>query len=264
MSSRLREPFGKAGLIVAIVALVAATVGGAYAASSSKRHHKKKSNSTALIKKESKKWSKKFSKQFAKPGPAGPQGPAGDNGAKGDNGANGSNGSDGATGPEGPQGPKGDTGEKGEKGDKGDEGSPWTAGGTLPPGATETGKWSMVGSYVSGAPVAMGSISYPIHLAEPSENAVHLDEAETIASAGSPVEGCEYEVANPEAVPVAPPGTLCVFTDQEEFGTFTTIGPGNSGDTPSGTSLWVETTEAEPLIGFSNMFGTWAVTAAEE
>ena len=60
----------------------------------------------------------------------GPQGPAGPAGA---------NGKDGAQGPEGPQG---EEGEKGEPGEEGPEGSPWTAGGVLPSGETETGSWA--------------------------------------------------------------------------------------------------------------------------
>jgi hypothetical protein len=78
-------------------------------------------------------------------GPAGPAGVKGETGAAGQNGAqgekgvqgekgtpgiNGFNGTDGAKGPAGPTGPVGPTG------------SPWTAGGTLPVGSSETGEWS--------------------------------------------------------------------------------------------------------------------------
>jgi hypothetical protein len=85
---RLRspEPFGKAGLLVAILALVLAAT-GAYAATAS--HHKKSSRGLskaqviALIKK------------YAKEGPTGPVGPAGKDGTNGTNGANGTDGTNG-------------------------------------------------------------------------------------------------------------------------------------------------------------------------
>ncbi len=110
----------------------------------------------------------KIAKKFA--GKAGPQGPAGGAGAKGDPGL------EGDQGPEGKQGKDGKAGKDGESGKSvvvgseltgtancsgqggatvekegtpaskqfvcnGKEGSPWTAGGTLPPGATEVGNW---------------------------------------------------------------------------------------------------------------------------
>jgi hypothetical protein len=78
---RLREPFGKAGLTVAVIALVFAMLGGAYAAG----------GLTSKQKKEVKAIAKSF--QGTGPagaaGPAGPQGPAG---AKGDSGAGGKEG----------------------------------------------------------------------------------------------------------------------------------------------------------------------------
>jgi collagen triple helix repeat protein len=107
MFSRLREPFGKAGLSVAIAALVMALVGGAYAASgplaSSSGHHKHKRGLKFVTKPEA----VKIAKQFAGAGPAGPQGPAGSKGSDGSTGA------PGPQGPQGVQGPKGDTGEAG-------------------------------------------------------------------------------------------------------------------------------------------------------
>ena len=66
-------------------------------------------------------------------GPAGAQGPAGPAGAKGETGP---------AGPKGDTGPQGEEGAQGENGKEGKEGSPWTAGGTLPSGKTETGAWA--------------------------------------------------------------------------------------------------------------------------
>ena len=85
MVQRIREPFGKAGLIVAVIALVAALVGGAYAAA----------GLTGKQKKEVKKIAKKFAGKDGAQGPVGPQGAKGD---KGDTGAAGADGTDGSNG----------------------------------------------------------------------------------------------------------------------------------------------------------------------
>jgi Collagen triple helix repeat (20 copies) len=255
MASRLREPFGKAGLIVAVIALVAALVGGAYAANTSgKRHHKKKNNAglNSKQKKQVKSIAKSEATKAQGTGPAGPQGPAGANGNDGSNGANGSNGADGK---EGPQGKQGIQGEKG---------NPWTAGGTLPPGETEMGNWDATATVPNGNP-AQFAISFSIPLAEPSENVVYLNREETENSAfGEPKQGCELEVEELAAKPVAPPGTLCVFTREEAgAGIFNFIG--NSalylGDSPAGAFIWFHT--ASPTGGYIGAAGTWAVTAAE-
>jgi hypothetical protein len=142
----IREPFGKAGLIIAVIALVFAMVGGAFAA---------KGALTGKQKKEVEKIAKKYA---GKTGPAGPQGPAGTNGTNGKDGANGKDGTNGTNGKsvttgnaalaeceeggitvevEGTPATK----KKVCNGEEGKEGSPWTAGGTLPPEKTETGAW---------------------------------------------------------------------------------------------------------------------------
>jgi Collagen triple helix repeat (20 copies) len=124
LKRRLKEPFGKAGLTVAVVALVFAMFGGAYAASNSSGGGK----ATASAK--------------AKKGPRGPKGskgdtgPAGPAGLQGPAGANGKDGTAGSVGPIGPQG------EVGPAGPSGPEGEPWTSGGKLPSEKTETGTWS--------------------------------------------------------------------------------------------------------------------------
>lgn len=110
----IREPFGTAGLIVAMIALIAALGGTALAAS--------KLNSTQ--KKEVEKIAKKFAGKNGPTGPAGPGGAAGKEGAAGAAGKNGAS----VTGKEGPEGK---------------QGSPWTAGGILPKGSTEQGIWSV-------------------------------------------------------------------------------------------------------------------------
>ena len=176
MFHRLREPFGKAGLIVAALALVFAMIGGAYAADNSG------DGATASAKKKNKKGKQgglnakqkrqviALAKRFA--GKAGPQGPQGVPGlpgalgADGQNGSNGSNGSDGLNGTPGANGksvtvteiPTGLPAACEERGGaevaeegagsgieicNGEEGSPWTAGGTLPSGETLTGAWTL-------------------------------------------------------------------------------------------------------------------------
>jgi hypothetical protein len=116
-----------------------------------------------------------------------------------------------------------------------------------------------VGAYPSGGgPLAFGAISYPIPLEKPSENVVYLDAAETEASAATPVQGCSYDAEDPEAVPVAPPGTLCVFTRLESAGEVSFIGAAGT-DWATGTYVLAET-EGEG-VGAVNVFGAWAVTA---
>jgi hypothetical protein len=78
----IREPFGKAGLIVGVIALVFAMLGGAYAAG-------------GLSKSQEKRVEKIAKKYGAKTGPAGSQGSAGPAGAKGDTGTNGKDGTNG-------------------------------------------------------------------------------------------------------------------------------------------------------------------------
>lgn len=82
------------------------------------------------------------------PGPAGPAGPAG------------------AVGPEGKAGAsiKGETGPGGPKGATGPEGSPWTAGGTLPSGKTETGAWTVTSNTTEAIGPIQASISFSIPL----------------------------------------------------------------------------------------------------
>ncbi len=157
----IREPFGTAGLIVAIVALVFAMLGGAYAATAGSSHKKK----TKVVK-----------------GPRGPRGLTGPEGPPGPAGADGKNGSAGAPGKNGTSvtseaEPKGaNCAEGGTKiiggsttyACNGKEGSPWTAGGTLPKEQAEHGTWSVSGLFEEEQTYYM-PISFPIPLAAPLE-----------------------------------------------------------------------------------------------
>jgi Collagen triple helix repeat (20 copies) len=166
------EPFGKAGLLVAILALVLATTGAAFAASGLNGKQKKEVE--------------KIAKKFAgKPGPAGPAGATGPAGPAGAAGKNGSNGAPGAP---------------GEPGPKGEEGSPWTAGGTLPAGATETGDWALSSSE---EPLP---ISFPIPLEEGLEasHVFYIKEGQAGLEHGTECPGTPAE-------PKAAEGDLCIY-----------------------------------------------------
>ncbi len=253
MFSTLRTRFGIPG-VISVIALVFAMLGGAYAASNSSNAGSNAGKATASAK--AKKGPRGPKGPKGDTGPAGPQGPAGPAGAKGDAGANGSNGAAGAAGPTGPTGKTGATGASGQTG--------FTE--TLPSGKTETGTWASGGFFASeGEPHVVDSISFTIPLAAPSEHVFLLNKAETEESTTTPVEGCEYDPADPTAVPVAPPGTLCVFTTREgeEEGTVVSVTKSPAGliksDSRLGAYIW-----GNPPLGKFELAGTWAVTAAAE
>lgn len=180
MFSRLHGKLGTAGLVVAIVALVAALTGAAFAAGGLTKQQEKQ------VTKIAKKYAGKPGKRgpAGKTGAAGPQGPAGASGAKGDAGA---------------KGDKGEKGDTGERGPEGLEGSPWTAGGVLPSEETETGAWS----FFTAEPITFTSLSFPIPLSSAP--------TVKIVPKGGTTEGCNGSVSEP----TADPGFACVYT---EFG----------------------------------------------
>jgi len=283
---RIREPFGKAGLIVAVVALVAAMVGGAYAADSAstsgkrhhkKAHHKKKKKSKYVItnKKQIKpNVLKQLKGNAGAAGPAGPQGPKGDNG---------SNGSDGAKGDKGEKGDKGNTGDTGPQGPPGKDGKDGETGftETLPTGETEHGVWGVAIISSSGG-VAVSPLNFAIPLAAPlEEEEVHyldkslgekLEAEEFGEGAGELCEGetgaelteceAEYEAlaeacpgnsANPEAAE----GNLCVYTGFEFGEASVEI---NTDGIPTGAST-SGAVMLQSATSFRQGRGTWAVTA---
>jgi hypothetical protein len=246
MLERLRTQIGTAGLLVAIVALVAALGGGAYAASTGGK-------ATASAKAKQGKQGKP-----GKTGPAGPQGPAGPAGAQGPAGPKGDTGAPGANGANGTNGTNGTDGE---------EGSPWTAGGTLPPEATETGAW--VSPPTSELGEAVVGISFPIPLSAPlGETKVVI-----VAEGETPPGSCDNGAAPAASAtnPEADAGFLCVFT-----GGFTT--PASAGEIvkviPAGGPLFfaVVPTGAGVAGAMAAIAeagkgeiggGTWAVTGQE-
>jgi Collagen triple helix repeat (20 copies) len=227
---RLKEPFGKAGLIVAIVALVAATVGGAYAA--------KGGNPPASASKKKSKAKKGPRGPRGKTGPAGPAGPQGPAGSNGNDGSNGNNGSDGKEGKQGPQG---------DPGSQGPEGSPWTAGGTLPSDETETGTW-VLPEATEPALVRL-SFDFAIPLSE-RLSPVIADEKFHYLGEG---EGETVECPGTADDPQASPGYLCLYA--KEAAQLSLFSPGTRSF-PSGAVL----TFVQEGAG-SYGLGSWAVTA---
>ncbi len=265
MLQPLRNRFGIPGAI-SVIALVFAMLGGAYAASDNGG-----GNATASAK--AKKGPRGPKGPKGDTGPAGPQGPAG---AKGDTGAAGSNGSNGADGTDGTDGKSveaeaasvGECSEggtrfkvggvtkgkacNGKKGEDGEDGSPWTLGGTLPSGETETGTWAINGASNT-SNYEQISFTLPV---DPAAGG-----PEPVAVTGESAEGCPGLDEND--VPQADPGYLCVygaalvggpmtkFYDPTVNFVFTPV----EGAAPTGTVL---VTGCE---GFCISAGTWAVTA---
>jgi hypothetical protein len=234
MLSHLRNRFGIPG-VISVIALVFAMLGGAYAANNSGA-----GKATASAK--AKQGPRGKTGKTGKTGPAGPQGPAGaqgptgpagakgDTGVKGDKGDTGNPGSPGAPGGPGAAGKSpeiieafnpGEPGcdenggavyevegssEKAEicNGKEGKDGSPWSVGGTLPPGETETGAWAATGDEGDTNGV-YASASFPIPLAG------ELDADHVVWAIGFPrPEGCNIPFTGPSK-PDAKPGYLCVY-----------------------------------------------------
>ncbi len=319
----IREPFGTAGLIVACVALILALTGAAFAAA----------GLTGKQKKEVEKIAKKFA---GKPGAPGAQGPAGSNGAAGAKGATGQQGPKGATGAQGSAGPKGEAGAagkspkvveegaslcegkggvvyevagskeeaeicNGKEGQDGQPGSPWAVGGTLPPGATETGYWSfnappgkitvdvegatkeiVLAAEKVGAPISF-PIAFPFELAAAhthflsselafllNEGLIHGNSGEVCAGkAGTELTDCEAEQTALQSdcpggtflAPKAKPGELCVYAQK-----FTAESPaitkGLGGN--SGARTTGAIVQFAPTAEATEGWGAFAVTGCEE
>jgi hypothetical protein len=252
--------------IVSVIALVFALGGGAFAASNSE-------DSGATTKANLKKGIPGPRGPRGKPGktgPAGPQGPAGANGAKGDTGATGATGAEGKPGKEGKEGPKGPEGPKGKEGKEGPEGSPWTAGGVLPSGETETGAWA-IGNVSEGAkPEGFGSslltpISFFIPLAAPLDAShVHfigpggkeIDPNTELEKTEPPV-NCLGTVTAPSAVA----GHLCIYSAILFNVTSNNNRIHSASDGLEGASIAGATLGLRIIEPGAEAFGTWAVTA---
>jgi hypothetical protein len=288
MFSTLRMRFGIPG-VISVIALVFAMFGGAYAASNSS------GGSKATASAKAKKGPRGPKGATGPAGPAGLQGPAG---AKGDAGANGTNGSNGAAGADGTNGTgvtatesnttftggkclnvggskfvsasgetfacngkAGTNGTNGTTGPQGPKGDPWTAGGTLPEGATETGAWA-ISSETGTGPVAetyaVGSISFPIPLAA-GLDASHV----LLATLGSVPAECENSAHAGDAFasnPEASPGYLCIYEGPaREHMEALEVLSANGG---FGTDISGADVVGTPNAANAYALGTWAVTGA--
>ncbi|HEX5610071.1 MAG TPA: hypothetical protein VFX45_08270 [Solirubrobacterales bacterium] len=162
---------------------------------------------------------------------------------------------------QGPAGAAGAAGANGAAGAAGPEGSPWTAGGTLPSGKTETGIWSAAFTTDYGA---AASISFSIPLAAPLDG----QHVKKVGVGKTPPAECDNgsgeapSAANPEA----DPGFLCVFVASFEnggsAGAVSDPLTGGSGAAKTGAVLFIGTTGGlEPSAPPDTGIGTFAVTA---
>lgn len=181
MVSRLHEKLGSAGLVIAVIALVAALSGAAFAAGG--------------LTKSQEKQVKKIAKKYAgKQGPPGQQGPAGPQGPKGDAGAKGDTGVEGKQGEQGREGPEGEAGVCSEA-------KPECI---APSGAEFTGAWTANAEGSTLFDKARFAISFPLRIPSftPSEHIKYIKQSES----GDPSE-CPGTVTEPEAAP----GFLCIY-----------------------------------------------------
>lgn len=275
MFTTLRKHFGTAGLVVSVIALIAALTGGAIAASGGGG-----STSPTATQSKAKKGPRGKQGPRGATGPAGPQGPPGPPGANGQSGQNGKDGASGQDGVSVTSTQFGSTEEpeaepcEGVGGTEfksaspeptyacnGEEGSPWTELGVLPSAQTETGTWS-VGTkgtlYFGVVTLTAANVSFPIPLPAPlEEEEVHLidgssttEEKETCDDGA----GEEGSVENPEA----DAGHLCVFVGELAGAPKPSITKpnGSGGAGTAGAILSFEPT-ADGVLGW----GSFAVTA---
>jgi Collagen triple helix repeat (20 copies) len=272
MLSHLRNRFGIPG-VISVIALVFAMLGGAYAASNNGGG---KATASAKAKK-GPRGPRGKTGPAGPAGPAGPTGPAGANGAKGDAGAKGDTGSAGSAGAPGAPGKNVTVtaakptecnelggalvkvegagsgievcnGEEGEQGEKGDTGEPWTAGGTLPPNATETGVWRFD---AAGAGAVRVPISFTVPLSHELEEGTGTYHFVGGLGNGTTCPGNAQE-------PTAVSGNLCVYSS--------TVTPTSSFQFISDISKSFEgASRPGALLNFSpggaeSASGSWAVT----
>ena len=255
MPQRFHDRFGTAGVIVAVIALVAALGGTTLAASGAL---------TGKQKKEVEKIAKKFA---GKPGVPGTAGANGTNGKDGTTGANGSNGAPGesvtitniAAGGECGPGVTGTKFSNVTGSGKACNGKNGTTGftETLPAGKTETGTFS------AQAPEG-GEVLVPISFTIPVEGEASITESHFIKQGGTPPPGCEGGTVK---APSAEPGNLCVFSGEGESNVSNVlIGNVNGSFEPplGGPGSLMLVAMKEEGGGAGQDYGSWAVTAPTE
>jgi len=246
MFSALKERFGTAGLVVAIVALIVVLGGTAFAAGGGLTGKQKKEV-------------KKIAKSFQGTGPAGPQGAPGAPGANGKDGANGQNGAPGAPGAPG----KSVVSEEEEPGANCEEGGysfevedseevNYVCNGLgtgaasqtqLAPGETETGMWGLMGT---GEPNYLVTMNFPLR-------PVFDSSVEIIGNASNDPDHCSGTVQDPQAAP----GYLCMYREVYENLIRTFLYLDNELE-PSGLNQeFAAVDPTEPVVAR----GSWAVTS---
>jgi hypothetical protein len=274
MFTRLRQRLAAHGpaTTVAVIALVVALCGGAYAAAKGGLTSKQKKQVTAIVQKEIKK----------NPGPPGPAGAKGDPGAQG---AQGLRGEKGETGEEGEDGTNGKSvsvtpipvdelemacegrggvsveeqgSPPGEEVCNGKEGSPWTAGGTLPIGATETGVYAQQADTESGKNGIWAPISFSLPLDGDTQDSAteHVKYVEAFPVTPEEIANCpgNYEE------PAASPGYLCVFKNELNAQTNTTFQ--GARNAPGSVSIPpIDVLNSGTYLAFSAATGTPAIVA---
>jgi hypothetical protein len=273
MISKLHDRLGTAGFVVAIVALVAALGGAAWAAGGLTKQQEKQVVKIA----------KKYAGKQGPQGPAGPAGSQGPTGPKGDAGAAGSAGASGKSVVTGTLNPgqggcteggvsvevEGSGTKKsvcnGTEGQQGPAGSPWTAGGTLPTNATETGAWAF------GVTTASGEVQSPISFAIPLQSAIPAANVHFINTAGKEVvfnlgtftfeELTPTQCLGSVAAPSAKSGNLCIYTGtQVSFIAASNLSIKNPATTSEGASVSGAMLNVEAEASGARGNGTWAVT----
>ncbi len=278
MFSTLRNRFGIPG-VISVIALVFALVGGAFAANNLGGSNK---GATASAKKAAK--GPRGPRGATGPaGPAGAAGPAGPAGLKGDAGAPGAAGQAGAPGAAGKDG-KGVTsasfegtnepaGEPCEEaggvefksagpttyacnGADGANGNPWTVGGTLPPGATETGSYRF-SSFSEGESNVSISFSIPLESELDGNHTVFvpLPDGPPVTNNPDPVH-CNGSYANPKAAS----GYLCIYEASNQNAILAQppykLDSSEFGANSTGTWMIFVQNTVNPMGGT----GAWAVT----
>ncbi len=258
--------------VIAGLALVFAMTGGAYAAKKYLITSTKQISPNVLKQLQGKAGAAGAPGAAGAQGAQGPAGPAGPGGAKGENGSSGKDGKQGATGPEGKPGKDGKSvevipvhagqtecagnggaivGPEGSPETEVCNGSPWGVG-SLPPGKTEMGTWSV--GQTTAAGFQLVSLSFSVPLAGGSIVSVHYvnaegneeKEGEVLAE---PAENCHGTFANPSALP----GMLCMYQLAGAVSTFweSAVQVGRAGV--------VLTFDSSAANAFAR--GSWAVTA---
>lgn len=155
---------------------------------------------------------------------------------------------------QGPAGPAGAAGANGANGAAGPQGAPWTAGGTLPSGQTETGTW---GEVFESEDLATTTFSIPLGAALDAAHVKRVNVGDSVPAECNNGSGDAPSAANPEA----DPGFLCVFAGKFENGGKIVAGgvidpvSGESGAGRSGAGVLISSS------GFDFGMGTFAVTA---